>query len=210
MKHSVYNYPFEEDHLEKLIVPKSHYRPLSEIVQDNQMWIDNFYLSCRALITHIKLHKEQLRKFDLMFCDSPPECGAIVSEMLGLQRIDIKIAGAMRFFKETSLVSYIPDILTSNTDKMTFTERVVNLLSHVLIAATIRYNGVLCDGLRKEFDVQEARSFYDSVNMAEMVLIMGHFALEYPQPILPGKSYHSTGCEMWLGCSGGDVQEDCL
>ncbi|XP_078380887.1 UDP-glucuronosyltransferase 2A1-like [Oculina patagonica] len=185
VRHSVYEYPFDEDHLEKTIVPKSHYRSLSEIVQDSQMWIDNFIVSCRALITHVKLNREELREFDLMFCDSPPECGAIISEMLGLPRIDIKIAGAMRFFKETSVISYVPDILSSNTDKMSFMTRVANLLYHALIKATIVYNGVLCDGLRKEFDVQEARSFQDSVDMAEMVIIMGHFALEYPQPILP-------------------------
>ena len=169
------------------------------------MWIDNFILSCRALVTHVKLYRKELREFDLMFCDSPPECGAIVSEMLGLPRIDIKIAGAMRFFKETSLISYIPDILSSNTDKMSFLERVANLLYHTVIVATIIYNGVLCDGLRREFDVREASSFHDSVNMAEMVIIMGNFALEYPQPILPGKIYFSKSWKIGLGSDGGGM-----
>lgn len=150
------------------------------------MWIDNFIMPCRALIIHVKLHRKKLRNFNLMFCDSPPECGAIVSEILGLPRIDLKLAGAMRFFKDISVVSYIPDILSWNTDKMSFVERVANLLYHVLMSATIMYNYALCDGLRREFDVQEERSFQDSINKVEMVIIMGHFALEYPQPILPG------------------------
>ena len=187
VKHSIYTYPFEEDHLEKTIVPKSHNRSLLEIVQDNKMWIDNFIMPCRALIIHVKLHRKELRHFELMFCDSPPECGAIISEILGLPRIDIKLAGAMRFFKDVSLVSYIPDILSWNTDKMTFLERVANLLYHVLMSATMMYNYALCDELRREFDIREERSFRDSINKVEMVIIMGHFALEYPQPILPGK-----------------------
>ena len=188
MKHSVYTYPFEEDHLEKTIVPKSHNRSLWEIIQDNKMWIDNFILPCRALIIHVKLHRKELQNFDLMFCDSPPECGAIISEILGLPRIDLKLAGAMRFFKDISLVSYIPDILSWNNDKMSFVQRVGNLLYHLLMSATIMYNYALCDGLRREFNIQKERSFRDSINKVEMVLVMGHFALEYPQPILPGKS----------------------
>lgn len=186
MQHLVYKYPFDEKHVEKTLVPMSHSRSLSEIVDDHKMWMDFFITSCRALITYVKLHREELSKFDLMFRDTPPECGAIVSEILGLPRIDLKLAGAMRFFKDISVVSYIPDILSWNTDKMSFVERVANLLYHVLMSATIIYNYALCDGLRREFDVQEERSFQDSINKVEMVIIMGHFALEYPQPILPG------------------------
>jgi len=151
------------------------------------MWIDNFIMPCRALIIHVKLHRKELRNFDLLFCDSTPECGAIISEILGLPRIDLKLAGAMRFFKDLSVVSYIPDILSWNTDRMSFVQRVANLLYHVLMSATLMYNDALCDELRREFDVQEERSFRDSINKVEMIIIMGHFALEYPQPILPGK-----------------------
>lgn len=46
------------------------------------------------------------------------------------------------------------------------------------------------NGLKKEFDIMPERPFEESINMAEMVIITGHFALEYPQPILPGKQIY--------------------
>ena len=186
MQHSVYKYPFDEKHVEKTLVPMSHSRSLSEIVDDHKMWMDFFITSCRALITYVKLHREELSKFDLMFRDTPPECGAIVSEMLGIPRIDIRPGMTMRLYKDISVVSYIPDIFSSNTDKMSFVERVANLISHMLTQVTIYQYYARFDGLRKEFGVQEQRSFEDSLNNVEVVIITGHFALEYPQPILPG------------------------
>lgn len=175
--------------MEKTLVPKSHYRSLSEIVHDHKMWMDFFITSCRALITHVKLHRKELSEFDLMFRDTPPECGAIVSEILGIPRIDIRPGMTMRLYKDMSLVSYIPDIFSANSDRMSFVERVVNLFSHTLTWVTIRQYYAQFDELRKEFGVHEERSFVDSLNNADIVIIMGHFALEYPQPILPGKSY---------------------
>lgn len=177
----------------------SHSRPLSELVQDHKMWMDFFITSCRALITHVKLHREELRKFDLMFRDTPPECGAIVSEMLGIPRIDIRPGMTMRLYKDMSVVSYIPDMFTSNSDKMSFVERVVNLIFHTLTWVTIYQYYARFDELRKELGVKEQRSFEDSLNNVEMVIITGHFALEYPQPILPGKSYmfKQLECVIW-------------
>lgn len=156
------------------------------------MWIDNFIMPCRALIIYVKLHRKELRNFNLMFCDSPPECGAIVSEMLGIPRIDIRPGMVMRLYKDISVVSYIPDMFSSNSDRMSFVERVVNLISHTLTWVTIYQYYARFDELRKEFGVQEQRSFEDSLNNVEVVIITGHFALEYPQPILPGKSYYSN------------------
>ena len=198
VKHSVYKYPFDEKHIEKTLVPTSHSRSLSEIVHDHKMWMDFFITSCRALITHVKLHREDLRKFDLMFRDTPPECGAVVSEILGIPRIDIRPGMTMRLYKDMSVVSYIPDLFSSNSDRMSFVERVVNLIFHTLTWVTIYQYYARFDELRNEFDVQEQTSFEDSLNNVEMILVTGHFALEYPQPILPGKSYYLT-VRWWHG-----------
>lgn len=170
----------------------SHSRSPSGIVEDHKMWMDFFITSCRALITYVKLHREELREFDLMFRDTPPECGAIVSEMLGIPRIDIRPGMTMRLYKDISVVSYIPDVFSSNTDKMSFVERVVNLISHTLTWVTIYQYYAHFDEIRKEFGVQEQRSFEDALNNVEITIIAAHFALEYPQPILPGKSYDSN------------------
>lgn len=160
------------------------------------MWMDFFITTCRALISYVKLHMKELREFDLMFRDTPPECGAIVSEMLGIPRIDIRPGMAMRIYKDISVVSYVPDMFSSNTDRMSFVERVGNLISHTLTWVTVHQYYAHFDEIRNEFGVQEQRSFEDALNNVELIIIMGHFALEYPQPILPGKSYDSNSLKV--------------
>ena len=138
---------------------------------------------------HVQQHRDELKKFDLMFCDSPPECGAIISEMLRLPRIDLKPAGfGMRFYLDLSVVSYIPWIFSSNSNEMSFLERIENLFYHTLISTSSPSIFARYDGLTLEFGEGGERSFQEAIHMAEMTIIMGHFALEYPQPILPGKS----------------------
>ena len=73
---------------------------------------------------------------------------------------------------------------------MSFFERVENLFYHTLISTSSwsYYNYAQYDGLTVEFGEEGERSFQEAINMVEMTIVMGHFALEYPQPILPGKS----------------------
>ena len=94
----------------------------------------------------------------------------------------------MRFYRDLSLVSYIPEISSSGSDKMSFVERIENFIHHTLLTVASPLYFAPYDGLRKELGLPEERTFKDSINMAEMVIISGDFALEYPQPILPGKS----------------------
>ncbi|KAL9965251.1 hypothetical protein ACROYT_G029022, partial [Oculina patagonica] len=140
------------------------------------------------LLIHVKHHMEELGEFDLMFSDSPPECSALIPELLGLPRIDIKPAGfGMRLYHDDiSLVSYISEIFSSGSGKMSFAERVENSLYYTLLTAAKPIDFALYNGLWREFGLPEERTFQDSINMAEMAIIIGHFALEYPQPFLPG------------------------
>ena len=188
-RHFSYQFPFGKDHLINNFVPKSHNRTFFESAEDNQRWMDYFVISCRALVSHVQQHRDELKKFDLMFCDSPPECGAIVSEILRLPRIDIKPAGfGMRFNLHLSVVSYIPWLFSSNSNQMSFLERLENLFYHTVILISSWSYYARFDALTAEFGEGGERYFQEAINMAEMTIIMGHFALEYPQPILPGKS----------------------
>ena len=185
VRHSVYKYPFDNDHM----APKSPSLSLIEKLKDSQRWNEMFIKTCRSLLNHVENHKNELSGFDLMMCDSPPDCGAIISEFLGLPRIDIKPAAlGMRLYHDISLVSYIPEIFSSGSDRMSFVERVENFFYHTLLTVSKLLFTAPYDGLRREFGLPEERTFQDSINMVEMVIIFGHFALEYPQPILPGKS----------------------
>lgn len=140
--------------MENTFVRKSRNRSVFESLQDNEMWIDYEIILCRALIIHVQQHRDALKEFDLMFCDSPPACGAIISEILRLPRIDIKPAGlGMRFSKDLSLVSYIPCIYSSSSDKMNILERVGNLFYLMLTSAILYpHNCARYEGLWREFD----------------------------------------------------------
>lgn len=191
VKHSVVGWPFDEDHQEKIIAASSHSRSRLEVIlHESKMWEDFFMTYCRSLTTHVKKRQKQLKQFDLMFGDSIPDCHVLVSELLSLPRIDIKPAFAMRLHHDLTLASYIPDMFCgSNCNyKMSFTERVQNSF-YVLFFTAASYKSFCAsyNKLKTEFDIMPERPFEDSINMVEMVIIMGHFALEYPQPILPGK-----------------------
>ena len=94
----------------------------------------------------------------------------------------------MRLYRDMSLISYIPEISSSGSDQMSFVERIENFIHHTLLTVASPLYFAQYDGIRSEFGLPEKRTFQDSINMAEMVIIFGHYALEYRQPILPGKS----------------------
>ena len=152
-----------------------------------KIWADFFITTCTAIIKHVKKHQEEFKRFDLLFGDSPPDCHVIIAEFLVLPRIDIKPAYVMRVQMELGLVSYIPSITSSKSgSKMSFMERLQNLFSFGSMKASGIYHFTRFGELKAEFNITPERYFQASIHMAEMTLIMGHFALEYPQPILPG------------------------
>lgn len=77
---------------------------------------------------------------------------------------------------------------------MSFLERLENLFYHTLMSASSLSYYAPYDGLTKEFGEGGERPFQEAINMAEITIIMGHFALEYSQPILPGKRQRITDC----------------
>ncbi|XP_078380886.1 UDP-glucuronosyltransferase 2B31-like [Oculina patagonica] len=189
VKHSVVEWPFDADYLEKIIATSSHSRSRLEIIlHESRMWEDFFMTCCRSLISHVLKHQKQLTQFDLMFGDAIPDCHMLISDLLKLPRIDIKPAFAMRLHRDLSLTSYIPEMFCgSNCNyKMSFSERVQNSFYVLFAATSYKTFCASYNELKTEFNIMPARPFKDSFNMAEMVIIMGHFALEYPQPILPG------------------------
>ena len=151
-----------------------------------KLWADFSITACTAIIKHAKKHQEEFKAFDLLFGDSPPDCHVIIAEFLVLPRIDIKPAYAMRWQMELGLVSYIPNIISSTSGGMSFMERLQNLVSFGSMKALGIYHFTRFDELKAEFNIMPERYFQESIHLAEMTLIMGHFAMEYPQPLLPG------------------------
>ena len=184
--HSAYDWPLEKDYLEKNIVCKLFSGFKWQAIRMPKIWADFFVATCTAIIKHVKKHQEEFKRFDLLFGDSPPDCHVIIAELLVLPRIDIKPAYAMRLLMELGQVSYIPSIASSTIGEMSFMERLQNLFSFGSLKAVGIYQLTRFGDLKAEFNIMPERHFQESIHMAEMTLIMGHIALEYPQPLLPG------------------------
>ena len=186
VKHSAYDWPLEKDYLENT-VSKCFSGFKWKAIRMPKIWEDFLITTCRAIIKHVKKHQEEFKSFDLVFGDSPPDCHVIIAEFLVLPRIDIKPAYAMRHRQmELGLVSYIPSIKSSNIGEMSLMGRFQNLISFGSMKVWKIYHFTRLGELKAEFNITPERNFQESVHLAEMTLIMGHFALEYPQPLLPG------------------------
>ena len=53
------------------------------------------------------------------------------------------------------------------------------------------------NALKVKYNINPERSFQESAGDAEMVLITADFALEYPQPLIPGIHYKTSICKCW-------------
>ena len=134
---------------------------------------------------------EELRAFDLIVSDSSAICPPLVSELLDVPRVDILTAAPnvpFSFYYMIPMpVSYVPQLFTGFTDKMTFLERVLNLGAYLgsqlfMFLAFARP----MNAMKVKYNIKPERSFQEAVGDVELLLITADFALGYPQPLLPG------------------------
>ena len=144
---------------------------------------------CDSALSNTDIRKE-LRGFDLILYDTDV-CAALVGELLGIPRVEIVTNAPNMPFGFPHMipmpVSYVPQLFTGFTDKMTFLERLLNLgayLGSQLFMLLVFARPM--NALKVKHNIKPERSFQEAVGDAEMVIITADFALEYPQPLLPG------------------------
>ena len=186
IKHSIYNVAYDQHFIDNKVLPMAFNQTLSNVIEVVQMSANIFSDTCRSAIGLAKNNVNEWKEFDLIFTDAPPHCGAIISDLLELPRVDICPAFALRI--GVGPISYIPNLLSFSSDKMNFVERVQNAFYTLLMNTILSpIDDLAYNEMKKSFDIAPDRSFQESMKMAELVIIMGHFALEYSQPVLPGK-----------------------
>ena len=145
--------------------------------------------SCEAVLNSTDV-LEELKRFDLLVHDGPLSmCGPLVSERLGIPRVEILVT-APNYGLNPMIpmpVSYIAQSMVGFTDKMTFMERVINLMAYLgnKLAMDLVIGGMM-NGLKAKYNITPERSYQEAAFDAELVIITADFALEYPQPLLPG------------------------
>ena len=147
-------------------------------------------VNCEYMLNDTVLLQE-LKKFDLIVYESFSFCAVLVSELLGIPKVIIFSGppnGPGTFAHNVPHpISYIPAPMTLFTSEMTFLQRLMNFGTYKLTQSAeqvliARYMG----SLKEEYNITPGKSYQEAAGNAELVLFLADFALEYPQPLLPG------------------------
>lgn len=151
---------------------------------------------CEYLLNDTELLQE-LKGFDLIVYEGAALCAVLVGDLLGIPRVVIAPGSPNAIFAPFHMiptpVSYVPQQLTGFSCNMTFIQRVVNLGAYFagqLFLNTMFARSVI--PLKTKYNITPEISYQEAVAKVELVIILADFALEYPQPLLPGNTRHNT------------------
>ncbi|KAM9408782.1 UDP-glucuronosyltransferase 2A1-like isoform 2-T2 [Pholidichthys leucotaenia] len=131
-------------------------------------------------------------KFDLLFTDPGWANGAILAKYLNLPLVyNVRwlVATEAHFAIASSPTSYIPITGTGNTDKMTFFQRVKNMILHVVtkiqnqLMVSQIYQKITDKYLGRQYD------FNQLMTNADIWLMRVDFVFDYPRPTMPNVVY---------------------
>ncbi|XP_027763487.1 UDP-glucuronosyltransferase 1-6-like isoform X2 [Empidonax traillii] len=152
-----------------------------------------FSSACR----HLLYDKELMRylqdsRFDAIMMDPVLPCGPILAEHLSLPSVYFMRGLPCTLDYKTaqcpSPVSYVPRTFSSAADRMTFPERVKNLLiglSEPVLCYLFytEYRNLASEFLQRDVTMQELFS------KASVMLMRYDFVFEYPRPVMPNMVY---------------------
>ncbi|XP_027018428.1 UDP-glucuronosyltransferase [Tachysurus fulvidraco] len=144
---------------------------------------------CESLLYDEALMQElREKRFDLMLTDPFLPCGPIISEAFSLPVVyflrGLPCGLDLDATQCPSPPSYVPRLFTDNTDVMTFSQRVKNVLMTGL-------EGILCKVIYSSFDELTSRylkkdvSYRDVLAHAAIWLNRFDFTFEHPRPGMP-------------------------
>jgi len=148
---------------------------------------------CESFLQNTEL-QEKLKDVDIIVYDCLATCPAIMlGERFDIPRVEIVPLPLTSPFVFSHMVptpvSYVPQLFTGFSDKMNFKERVMNLGAYFggkLFMYLVYYRPM--NALKVKYNVNPERSFQEAVGNAELLISTADFALEYAQPLLPGRN----------------------
>ena len=184
--HKIYQVPYKPGFLEDMLLNLQLEGPNLQHFLNMQEKLTGF---CEAAVNSTEV-LQQLRGFDVIVYDGMlSSCGVLIGEHLDIPRVEIIPASpnADLFRRIPMPISYVPHILLGFTDKMSFVERMMNLGAYIggEVVMNLAFSRPM-NALKVKYNIKPEKGFGESVNDAELIIITADFALEYPQPLLPG------------------------
>ncbi|XP_072039715.1 UDP-glucuronosyltransferase 2C1-like [Amphiura filiformis] len=147
---------------------------------------------CRDLCTHSELLlKLKSHKYDLIVIDAVFPCGALIARYLDTPFVAVSTTREELYFRPRvfgfpSELSYVPQPFVGLPDKMTFSERVENVLLMILQRFIYPYL-FLADyrAIQKEQGIDMELDILDVMVKASLWISYTDLSLDYPQPTMP-------------------------
>ncbi|XP_028617318.1 UDP-glucuronosyltransferase 1-9-like, partial [Grammomys surdaster] len=152
-------------------------------------FFDIIFSHCRNLFNDKKL-VEYLKQssFDAVFLDPFDMCGLIVAKYLSLPSVIFSRGIFCHYFEEgaqcPSLPSYVPRLLSTFTDTMTFKERVWNHLLYIEELSFCPYYFKSVEKVASEI-LQTTVTMTDLFSPVAIWLLRTDFVLDFPRPVMP-------------------------
>lgn len=185
--HKIFHVPYDQVYFEEFIIKtaieKGQWKTLVNLSEMQSVM-------CELLLNNTELI-QHLRNFDLIVFERFFSCASMVGDLLGIPKVVISAAPnfpeAFFQFNVPCPISYVPSRLTAFTSEMSFTQRLVNFGVHNFFHLVLRVLFAKAGRpLKEKYKIAPEKDFYESLGNVELVLFMADFALEYPQPLLPG------------------------
>ncbi|ELK08684.1 UDP-glucuronosyltransferase 2B31 isoform X1 [Pteropus alecto] len=206
IKFEIYPTSFEKDHFLHLLkntlnkwiydMPKETF--WTYLLQMQEL-LNEYYESLRKLCEDTVLNKKLMTKlqesrFDVVLADAIGPCGELLAEMLKIPLVySLRFSFGFAFEKHIGELplppSYVPVTMSQLTDKMTFMERVKNMLYVLYFDFWFQ---ALDEKKWNQFYSKvlgRPTTLYETMKKAEMWLIRTNWDMEYPHPLLPHFEY---------------------
>ena len=187
MPHKIYQVPYKPDFVDDFIRLELERNKVKFLLKANEI----LSTMCDCLLNNTEVFKE-LQGFDLLVYDFTAFGAVLLGEHFGIPRVEImpftpNYPFASYFHAIPTPVSYVPQPMTGFSDKMTFVERAINFAAYLgaNIFMKFLYERPL-NALKVKYNIKPGRSILQAIGDTELVIIIADFALEYPQPLLPG------------------------
>ncbi|XP_014640895.1 PREDICTED: UDP-glucuronosyltransferase 1-3 isoform X1 [Ceratotherium simum simum] len=148
-----------------------------------------FQKSCEVLMYDKDLIRHlNASSFDVVLTDPVYPCGAVLAEYLKIPAVFFLRALPCDLDSESTQCpnpsSYVPRLLTTNSDHMTFLQRVKNMLYPLALKYICHVSLSPYASLASKL-LQRDVSLVDILGSASVWLFRDDFVLDYPRPIMP-------------------------